>query len=93
MAELLSAQHILVAQEYEAKDILRKLDQKNDFEKLAQDFSICSSSKNGGYLGQFPRGKMVPAFEKALISLKPGEYSGIVRTQFGYHIIKRIPTT
>ena len=86
----LQAKHILVSHEYEAKDILRKLTQGESFEKLASDFSICSSAKNGGDLGQFPKGRMVPAFEKALLAIKPGEISPIVRTQFGYHIIKRL---
>ena len=90
MSDLLSAQHILVGHEYEAKDILRKIQQGEPFEKIAQDFSLCPSSKQGGNLGQFPKGAMVSAFEKALLTLKPGEVSGIVRTQFGYHIIKRL---
>ncbi len=87
---VLQAKHILVSHEYEAKDILRKLSQGESFEKLASDFSICSSAKNGGDLGKFQKGMMVPAFEKALLSIRPGEISGIVRTQFGYHIIKRL---
>lgn len=87
---LLKAQHILVTHEYEAKDILRKLELGESFEKLAQDFSNCPSGKASGHLGEFPRGRMVPGFEKALLSLKPGEVSGSVKTQFGYHIIKRL---
>lgn len=47
------------------------------------------SAKNGGSLGVFPKGSMVPEFEKALLALKPGEISGIVTTQYGYHIIRR----
>lgn len=84
----MKAKHILVQHKYEAEDLLRKLSQGENFEKLAQDFSVCSSAKSGGDLGEFPIGKMIPAFEKALLGLKPGEISGIVRTQFGYHIIK-----
>lgn len=84
------AKHILVTHEYEAKDILKKLSQGESFEKLASDFSICSSAKNGGDLGEFPKGRMIPAFEKALLAMKPDQISGIVRTQFGYHIIKRL---
>lgn len=87
---MLRARHILVSHEFEAKDILRKLSQGESFEKLAADFSICSSAKNGGNLGEFPKGRMVPAFEKALLGLKENEISGIVRTQFGYHIIMRL---
>ncbi len=87
---ILKAQHILVAHEYEAKDIIKKLEQGEGFEKLAGDFSICPSSRQGGNLGEFPKGKMIPAFEKALLAINPGELSGIIRTQFGYHIIRRL---
>jgi peptidyl-prolyl cis-trans isomerase C len=85
----LKAKHILVKNEYEAKDILKKLNDGKSFEELAKDFSLCPSSARGGDLGEFPKGRMVPAFEKALLNLKENEVSGIVRTQFGYHIIKR----
>ena len=88
--DLLKARHILVSHEFEAKDIEVKLKRGEEFEKLARDFSLCSSAKSGGDLGEFPRGKMVPAFDKALLALKPGEVSGVVRTQFGYHLIKRL---
>ncbi|MDQ6717571.1 MAG: peptidylprolyl isomerase [Gemmatimonadota bacterium] len=47
------------------------------------------SAKNGGSLGVFPKGAMVPAFESALLALKPGEISGVIATQYGYHIIRR----
>lgn len=87
---MLKAQHILVSHEYEAKDLEVKIKRGEDFEKLARDFSLCPSSKQGGDLGEFPKGKMVAAFEKALLALKPGQVSAIVRTQFGYHLIKRL---
>ncbi len=84
------AKHILVRHEYEAKDLLRKLKEGKSFEELAQDFSLCPSGKRGGDLGEFPKGKMVPAFEKALMQLKENEISDIVKTQFGFHLIKRL---
>ena len=87
---MLKAKHILVQHEYEAKDIQRKLQDGEDFEKLAKDFSLCSSASRGGDLGEFKKGMMVPAFEKALLNLKANEISGIVKTQFGYHLIKRL---
>jgi len=86
----LKAKHILVEHEFEAKDILKKISDGESFEELARDFSLCSSAKDGGDLGEFSKGMMIPAFEKALLSLKVNEISGAVRTQFGYHIIKRL---
>lgn len=86
----LKAKHILVKHEYEAKDILRKLQDGKSFDELAKDFSLCPSAARGGDLGEFSKGQMVPAFEKALLLLQENEVSGIVRTQFGFHLIKRI---
>ncbi|MGZ3789179.1 MAG: peptidylprolyl isomerase [Bacteriovorax sp.] len=86
----ITAQHILVDHEYEAQDLLKKLSEGSNFESLARDFSQCPSGKDGGNLGEFGKGMMVPSFEKAAFGLLPGEVSGIVRTQFGFHLIKRI---
>lgn len=60
-----------------------------DFIRAATDFSDCPSSANGGDLGEFGRGQMVPTFEDAAFSLPVGEMSGIVETRFGYHLILR----
>jgi peptidyl-prolyl cis-trans isomerase C len=86
----LKAKHILVTHEYEAKDLLKKLIDGKTFEELARDFSLCSSAANGGDLGEFSKGMMVAPFENALLELKPNEISGIVKTQFGFHLIKRL---
>lgn len=86
----LKAKHILVTHEYEAKDLLKKLSDGKTFEDLARDFSLCSSSASGGNLGEFSKGMMVASFEKALLELKIDEVSGIVKTQFGFHLIKRL---
>lgn len=85
----LRAAHILVSQEFEAKDLERKLAEGKSFEELAKDFSLCPSGKQGGDLGEFSRGMMVEKFESALLKLREGETSGVVRTQFGYHLILR----
>ncbi len=85
-----TAQHILVNQEFEILDIQKKLSEGVPFEDLAKDFSQCPSGKDGGNLGEFGRGMMVPSFEKAAFSLMPNEVSAPVRTQFGFHLIKRI---
>lgn len=89
MANEISARHILVEQRYEAEDLKKKLDQGEDFAKLAQKFSRCPSAKTGGDLGSFGRGRMVESFEEAAFGLQPGQVSEPVRTQFGYHLIQR----
>ena len=86
----LKAKHILVTHEYEGKDLLKKLNDGKTFEELAKDFSLCSSGSNGGDLGEFSKGMMVPQFENALLLLKENEISDLVKTQFGWHIIKRL---
>lgn len=86
----ISAQHILVDQEFEANDLLKKLSEGKTFEELARDFSQCPSGKDGGNLGEFGKGMMVPSFEKAAFALKVGEISAPVKTQFGHHLIKRL---
>lgn len=85
----IKARHILVEQEYEAKDILKKLDEGVSFEDLAAKFSKCPSKARGGDLGAFGKGRMVPSFEEAAFALEVGQTSGPVRTQFGYHLIHR----
>jgi len=89
MADQITARHILVEQRYEAEDIKKKLDQGGDFAELARKFSRCPSSRAGGDLGSFGRGRMVPSFEEAAFGLAVGDVSEPVRTQFGYHLIQR----
>lgn len=72
----------------EAEKLLKQLADGADFGRLAKKHSDCPSSRNGGDLGPFATGQMVPAFEEAVASLAPGELSGVVETRFGYHIIK-----
>jgi len=85
----ITASHILVETEHEAQDLVKKLTSGTSFEQLAKEFSKCPSSRNGGLLGAFGKGQMVAPFETAAFALKVGETSGPVRTQFGYHLIKR----
>jgi len=89
MVDRVKASHILVKTEAEAKIVLEKLKAGGNFEKLAMEVSKCPSGRKGGDLGEFGRGMMVRPFELAAFALKPGEMSGIVKTDFGYHIIKR----
>ncbi|UJG42118.1 MAG: peptidyl-prolyl cis-trans isomerase [Candidatus Heimdallarchaeum aukensis] len=83
------ASHILVKKRSEAERILKELQDGADFAELARKYSTCPSKKRGGNLGFFTHGQMVKEFEKAAFSLKKGELSDIVKTEFGFHIIKR----
>ena len=80
--------HILVQTEEEAKKIKQKLDKGEDFAKLAKENSLDGNKEDGGSLGYFSEGQMVPAFEQATAALKIGQISEPVKTDFGYHIIK-----
>lgn len=86
--EQIKASHILVKTEKEAKDILAQIKAGGNFEELAKKNSVDSSAAKGGDLGWFGKGAMVPAFEKAALALKEGAVSGVVKSDFGYHIIK-----
>lgn len=85
------AQHILVKTEKEALEVLQKLQSGVDFAQLATQYSLCPSRQVGGDLGFFGRGQMVPEFEEAAFSMnKEGQLSDVVKTKFGYHIIRFI---
>jgi len=71
-----------------AEEILALAKKGEDFASLAKKYSEGPTAEKGGDLGYFPRGMMVKEFEEAAFSLKPGELSTVVRTQFGFHIIK-----
>ena len=86
--EEISASHILVEDEATANDVKRRLDDGEDFADVARELSTCPSNENGGNLGHFTRGRMVPEFEEAAFALELDEVSKPVKTQFGYHIIK-----
>jgi foldase protein PrsA len=88
-ADELRASHILVKSELDAAEVKKRVEQGEDFAALARKVSLDVSTKlKGGDLGIIKKGQTVPEFEKALLTLKVGETSGPVPTQFGYHIIK-----
>jgi len=89
MASQIRASHILVMSEEHCKELIGKLKSGESFESLAKQFSKCPSGSKGGDLGSFGKGQMVTQFENAAFKLNVGEISGPVKTQFGYHIIKR----
>jgi peptidyl-prolyl cis-trans isomerase C len=83
-----NASHILVATEEEAQNLIDQLNDGADFVALAQEFSTGPSGPNGGALGWFGTGMMVPEFETAVADLEAGEISAPVQTQFGWHVVK-----
>jgi len=90
MADKVHCAHILVKTEQEAKQILDRLNRGESFSKIAMEKSLCPSGKKGGDLGTFGRGQMVREFEVTAFKLDKGQTSGIINTQFGYHVIKRL---
>jgi peptidyl-prolyl cis-trans isomerase C len=70
------------------EEIQKRIQKGEDFAAVAKAGSDCPSASKGGDLDYFQRGQMVAPFEEAAFSLKPGEVSGVVETQFGYHLIK-----
>ena len=87
--EEVSARHILLKTEDEAKAVIAELDGGKDFAELAKEKSTGPSAAQGGDLGYFTKGRMVPEFEAVAFTLKAGEYAKEpVKTQFGWHVIK-----
>ena len=88
-AEEISASHILVDSEDVCKEVHAKLvNEEIDFATAAKDHSSCPSKDNGGSLGYFAKGRMVPEFEEVAFKLEVGAFSAPVKTQFGFHIIR-----
>jgi peptidyl-prolyl cis-trans isomerase C len=87
--EEVRARHILVDTEEKANDILNSIIKGESFPELAKTFSMDKgSAQNGGDLGFFSRGRMIPEFEETAFSLKKGEVSKPVKTTYGYHLIE-----
>lgn len=85
----ITAKHVLVDSEESCANIRKEIEEGNvTFEEAANKYSSCPSKEQGGNLGSFGRGMMVPEFEKAAFALEIGKVSEPVKTQFGYHLIK-----
>ena len=102
--DTISASHILLMYEGSAKstasrskdeahqliaDLETQLGDGGDFAELAGEHSDCPSSRQGGELGSFGRGEMIAEFEEAAFGLDVGQSSGVVETEYGYHLIQR----
>jgi parvulin-like peptidyl-prolyl isomerase len=90
MSNQIRCAHILVKNEATAQEVLAKLKTGESFAKLAEQYSLDGTRKRGGDLGFFGRGMMVKSFEEAAFKLNKGDISGVVKSEFGYHIIKRL---
>ncbi|MCB9991675.1 MAG: peptidylprolyl isomerase [Rhodospirillales bacterium] len=83
------ARHILVDSEEKGREVIAKLNEGGNFEELAKEYSTGPSAQNGGELGWFAKGEMVPEFAEAAFAMEPGSVSkDPVQTQFGWHVIK-----
>ncbi|MGB6240969.1 MAG: peptidylprolyl isomerase [Castellaniella sp.] len=83
-----SARHILVDTEEQCLKLKADIENGADFAAVARDHSSCPSNRDGGNLGTFGRGQMVPEFDTVVFSAPVGVVQGPVRTQFGYHLVE-----
>ena len=85
--ETFRASHVLTDSEERAKKALQQIKGGTSFAEVAQEFSADSSKDNGGDIGFFSKGQVIPEFEEACRNLKVGEVSGVVKSSLGYHVI------
>jgi len=85
---LAQARHILVSSEEQCITLKSEIEAGTDFASVAQKHSTCPSGAQGGDLGEFGPGMMVPEFDKVVFSAPIGEVQGPVKTQFGYHLLE-----
>jgi peptidyl-prolyl cis-trans isomerase C len=83
-----SARHILVNSEQKCLELKEKILNGEDFAKLAREHSNCPSKAQGGELGTFGPGQMVPEFDQVVFSAEVNKVQGPVKTQFGYHLLE-----
>ena len=91
MSDKIKCAHILVEKQSQALAILERLKNGEKFAEIAKQLSLdTGSGKRGGDLGYFGRGKMVKPFEAVAFKLSVGQLSEPIKTEYGYHIIKRL---
>jgi peptidyl-prolyl cis-trans isomerase C len=83
-----AARHILVETQEECEDLKKQIAAGADFEEVAKQYSKCPSGQQGGALGTFSPGQMVPEFDEVVFSGEVGKVHGPVQTEFGYHLIE-----
>lgn len=88
MAQRASARHLLVETEQQCLDLKKQIEDGADFAEMAKQYSSCPSSSQGGDLGEFGPGMMVPEFDKVVFSAPVNTVQGPVQTQFGYHLLE-----
>jgi peptidyl-prolyl cis-trans isomerase C len=95
MAKMACAAHILINTELQARELKNKIEKGADFSQLAKQHSSCPSAKKGGDLGEFRKGAMVPAFDKAVFAngSEDKKVIGPIKTKFGFHLIQVMYTS
>lgn len=83
-----TARHILVETEDKCNELKQQITDGADFAAVAAEHSSCPSGRNGGDLGSFGRGQMVPEFDQVVFNEEIGVVHGPVKTQFGYHLLE-----
>ena len=83
-----SARHILVDTQEQCEQLKQQIEGGEDFAEVAKQHSGCPSSRNGGDLGSFGKGAMVPEFDQVVFSGELNQVHGPVKTQFGYHLLE-----
>jgi peptidyl-prolyl cis-trans isomerase C len=82
------ARHILVDSKEECEELKERIEAGEDFGDIARQYSKCPSSKEGGDLGEFGRGEMVPEFDRVVFTAEVKKVQGPVKTAFGYHLVE-----
>ena len=83
-----SARHILVETEEACQTLKEQIEAGTDFAEMAQQHSQCPSGQQGGELGEFGPGQMVPEFDRVVFHEEVGKVHGPIQTQFGYHLVE-----